>query len=465
MDRLLQVLGYSRARHQLAFRYRLDDLRFQTTFWYEDADLYALEARFGQQALERIYFHVALFDVNKLCSLAPAAIDLGPFAPYHTAAFEELWRTVLHHVWAQWRYENDLPGYAGPEFLSRPAATAYPPLEPVPGPVDSLVFCGGGKDSLVAMKALEEADLAFATYAYSDSIYGTAAPQHALIEKLCAHVAAARHHRSWAFDDVLDSPIAALAPEYGPRTLLAAETPRSIFAALPIALAHGYRHLIVGHEKSADAGNLTWTETGEEVNHQWGKSLAAERLLAAYVEEQLVAGCAYFSVLKPIHDVLIFNLLRSYADCAGATHSCNVKKPWCCRCAKCAYVWLGYRAYLPPAVVEATFPHNLFDLEENQLFFEQLLGLADRTPFECVGEVDETRLAFELCRRLGFGGRAMETFVRRCPAIDYRAVAERYLTIHRDASTMPEDVARRILPRFERARRDARGYVGALLSR
>ena len=73
-----------------------------------------------------------------------------------------------------------------------------------------------------------------------------------------------------------------------------------MFAALPLVLCFGYRHLIVAHERSADFGNLVWDRTGEEINHQWGKSLAAERLLSRYVAGELVSSVGYWSLLKPI---------------------------------------------------------------------------------------------------------------------------------------------------------------------
>jgi len=55
------------------------------------------------------------------------------------------------------------------------AAVAAPPPARVPeGEVELLAFCGGGKDSLVAMNLLERAGPPFATLAYSHSIYGAA---------------------------------------------------------------------------------------------------------------------------------------------------------------------------------------------------------------------------------------------------------------------------------------------------
>ena len=59
-------------------------------------------------------------------------------------------------------------------------------------PDELLAFCGGGKDSLVALKLLERAGLPFATLGYAHSIYGNAAHQHALLDRVAARHARAR---------------------------------------------------------------------------------------------------------------------------------------------------------------------------------------------------------------------------------------------------------------------------------
>ena len=454
-----------RSRHQLVVRHGLDDLSFTTTYWYADADLPALEARYGREAMERIYFHITAFEANKLISLRPERLDLGPFTRFHSRAFTDLWRTVAHHVWGQWRYEHDDPDYWGPEPVSAPAASTAGPLElerVSEGP-ETLSFCGGGKDSLVAMRLLERAGIAFDSLAYSSTVYGQAGPQHELIDRLLGHTAVGKRRRLWMMDDFLDSPVTALHPELGSRYLLAAETPASVVAALPLALTHGYRHLVVAHEHSADFGNLTWSQTGEEVNHQWGKSLEAERLLADYVRSELVEDVDYFSLLKPIDDTLIFNLLDGDETAVRATHSCNVRKPWCCRCPKCAYVWLGYMAFLPATEVEPIFGENLLDLPENQLTYRQMLGLEEHTPFECIGTVGETRLAFALCHRKGLEGRAMQTFVEEVPEVDVEDALARYLQIH-PRHRIPPRVFSSVEPLLARAADQAARRIRQLLA-
>jgi hypothetical protein len=224
-----------------------------------------------------------------------------------------------------------------------------------------------------------------------------------------------------------------------------------LFGALPLALGRGYTDLVLGHERSADVGNLVWERTGEAINHQWGKSLEAERLLRDYVSEELVEGLSYSSVLKPAHDVLIFRALRESPDAVPSTHSCNVAKPWCLRCAKCAYVWLGYRAFLPLATTVATFgDHNLLDDPANQVWFEQMLGLADHTPFECIGQIDEARLAFELLRRRGIEGAAMQMYEDRIGGVDADRLYADLIAVDSDHHAMPPRLATAVLPVLQR---------------
>jgi hypothetical protein len=288
---------------------------------------------------------------------------------------------------------------------------------------------------------LERAGLPFATLGYSHSIYGAAAPQHALLDRVADRTARVRAERQWIFDDFLDAPVTRLRPELGVKSLTAAETPASVFAALPLAVLRGYRHLVLAHEASANSGNLTWGATGEEVNHQWGKSFEAERMLDRYVQQELV-DVGYWSVLQPIHDEVIFELLSRDAELAPLTHSCNIAKPWCGTCAKCAYVWLQMSAHLPPAIVEATFGRDLGELPANETWFRQLLGLAEHSPFECVGSPREARLALGLLPRVG---PQLARLAAEVGTLDVKALAQPLLGVS-DRHAMPPHVAAKVMP-------------------
>lgn len=452
--RVLRLIEIRRGRDHVAVTCGLDDLRFHFAVWYQDVDLDALARTHGAELLDRLAFHVAMFQINAVCSLRPDVIELGPHARFATSAFGELWRTVFRRVWAQWRWEHQLPGYRGPTFVDPPAPATRAVPTPA-GPVELLAFCGGGKDSLVALKLLERAGLPFATLGYAHSIYGNPAYQHALLDRLGDATARVRAERQWVFDDFMDLPVATLRPELGVTSLLAAETPASVFAALPLALARGYRGLVLAHEASANTGNLTWH--GEEVNHQWGKSWEAEAMLDGYIRSELLADVRYFSVLQPIHDEVIFELLARDVELAPLTHSCNVRKPWCGACAKCAYVWLQMAAHLPPAIVRATFGADLGERPENERWFRELLGLAEHTPFECVGGAAEARLALaRLPRPLG---PRLTALAGEVGAIDVRALAAPLVGVG-ERHGMPAHVADAVMPQLHEAARAARERLG-----
>jgi len=449
-SRTLWIGEFSRARHQLCLTFGVDALRFNTVYWYDNVDLLGLEQKFGQEFMNRVYFHIAAFEANKLGSLAPERLDLRTHARYHTREFERLWRTFFCRIWAQWRYENGRPDYQGPEFITTPAPDAPPPTEVRPGDIDVLAFFGGGKDSLLASRLLEDAGIPYGTFVYSSSVYGASRDQHTIIERLRSRGRAGAGHRQWVFEDFLDCPVLEIHPELDLRTLSAGETPSSVFGVLPIVLEYGYTYLCLGHERSADRGNLTWSVTGEDVNHQWGKSSEAEGLLNTYLREALVRNVTYFSVLKPIYDVVIFNMLNDHLADVPYAHSCNVRKPWCNRCPKCAYIWLNYCAHLPSATCRSVFSEDLFALPENQLLFRQMLGLEEHTPFECIGQIPESRLAFELCLRKGASGAVIDMYRDLHLAAPSDAVLNEFLSVQSDH-----------LPEFLRDRIGARMLAGA----
>jgi UDP-N-acetyl-alpha-D-muramoyl-L-alanyl-L-glutamate epimerase len=315
----------------------------------------------------------------------------------------------------------------------------------------------------VMMKLLEHIGQPFDVFAYSSSIYGTAAPQHALLDRLIARGRPGRVFKQWIFDDFIDSPVLELHPELGLRSVTAAETPSSVFAGLLPALAFGHTNIALGHERSADSGQLHWERTDEQINHQWGKSSAAERLLSEYIENNLIVDFKYWSPLKPIHDVVIFSLLRRSPGDVPLTHSCNVEKPWCLRCAKCLYVWLGYAAFLDRASLLETFgADDLLARPVLAPIFHALIADGVPQPFECIGSKEEARLFLAACQRRGYPGAAAR--LAESGIHDPGALLERsadFLTVDVNAR-IPPAIAQRLFPALEVAAEEAGTYLRAL---
>ncbi len=458
---VVSLEGISHSRHQVVLRFAVDGLSFTTSLWYREVDLDALAREYGPARLRRLLFHIAVFELNKVCSLRPERVELGPFADLWTPALEALWREVFVKIWAQWRYENNDASYEGPRFLGGEGAHIEPLRIRRAPAAETLAFCGGGKDSLASMRLLERAGIDFDVLVYSSSIYGPAAGQHDLIDGLVQRCRPGKALRQWIYDDFLDSPVLELHPELGVKTLTAAETPSSVFAALPYALSRGYSSFGLGHERSADHGQLVWEKTGEHINHQWGKSLAAERLISTYIREHLVADFTYFSLLKPIHDLVIFSMLRQSLADVPFTHSCNIRKPWCLSCPKCLYVWLGMAAFLPRATIIETFgTDDLLGREALVPGFRELMGLDGRQPFECIGGAEEVRVLLGLCERRGYGGPTMDLF--RAEAGGYAAaqkLAYGYLDVDLMNTTIPSSIRARVGIELAKAAASAKHFI------
>ena len=216
-----------RSCHQLSMTYGIDELRFETAYWYKDVDLLALEALYGEAFMQKIYFHIMVFEASKLVSLYPQQFDLGEFSHFHTVEFEALWRNIIYKVWGQWRYQHNKADYQGPTFCSQALALQAEPITLASNHTEVLTFCGGGKDSLVGMKLLERANVPYATFAYSNSIYGRAEHQHRLIEQLTQQSQATQQHQLRIYDSLVDAPVLQHYPDI--KEILAAETPTSLF--------------------------------------------------------------------------------------------------------------------------------------------------------------------------------------------------------------------------------------------
>ena len=462
--RILSLESISWSGPQLYIDVAFEGVKFPSILWYE-FNLDELHAFYGDEIMERVYFHIAAFTLLKLASLKPSIIRISDkLAKHYTVHFQELWEKTFEHVLGQWRYENGMANWKGPEFSCSPQTTAPLPasmkapqvFSETGVPVESILYCGGGKDGMLSMKLLESAKIPFASFSYSMSQYGSARDQFERGQPVLQRCKPAMSHFVMITDAFLDVPLDTDDQWFKKLGLKSRSTAAltELFSILPVMLHYGYRHAVIGNEHSANVGNLKWAdENGMQVNHQWQKSYEAELIFSRYISRFIAVEGRYYSILQPIHDVMIFTLLRQHLDCIPFVHSCNVLPPWCKRCSKCCYVWLGFQAYLPQHIIDPMFDHeNLLDVEENQLYFTQMLGLGDQKPFECVGEIGEVRLAFELCRRKGIRGRAMETFEREFGSkFDIAPLVKCYTVIHKEKHSIPDEIADKVIAEMERA--------------
>ncbi|MDY6782942.1 MAG: hypothetical protein SW833_10410 [Cyanobacteriota bacterium] len=442
----IKLEDWAVCEHHLELAYCADEFRFSTKIFYHDVSFSSLKSKYSQKSIEKIAAHIALFEGMKLCSLFPKYYDISNLSKYLSEASLDLFVKVYQGVFGQHWYENNRTDYQQPEFIYGQNLGESHPLTLLEKNLTILTGCGGGKDSIVAMKILQEAEIPFASMQYSHSVYGRPDLQHNLIEGVLDCVKPVKKHRISVCDDFTDDPWLQL---YFPNIsgITIPETPVSIFEALFLMLQWDYQYLNLAHEKSANTGNLFWSKLGKEVNHQWGKSLEAERLMNDFVQKHLLSGFKYFSILQPIYDFRIFKKISEQQDVLPKIHSCNIQKPWCKKCPKCAYVWLGLMANCDRDRVDAVFQSNLFDDEELLPIFRQMVGLDEHTPFECIGEIDESRLAMKKCWEKGLSGRALKMFNQEILSdrlIDWQHLENKYNRIYETEHAIPHWVFQRV---------------------
>ncbi|MDB5649780.1 MAG: hypothetical protein JWL62_1300 [Hyphomicrobiales bacterium] len=263
-------------------------------------------------------------------------------------------------------------------------APAQPPLRR-----RSAVLIGGGKDSLVSTEALRTQGDNIVLFAVN--------PKRPILE--CAAASGLPFIR---VERHLDPKLFAL-NEAGALNGHVPITAIVSFIAIAAAFVHGFDAVILSNERSANQGNLV--RDGRDINHQFSKTAGMERGLAAYVARHIHPQLAYFSLLRPLSEAHIAQLMARTDTYDGAFTSCNrafqlrPKAPparWCRDCPKCRFTFLILATAMERKRLETIFGGNLLEDESQREGFEELVGLSGHKPWECVGEIAESGAAMLL---------------------------------------------------------------------
>jgi UDP-N-acetyl-alpha-D-muramoyl-L-alanyl-L-glutamate epimerase len=285
-------------------------------------------------------------------------------------------------------YVNRLDALPRPRFASEQVAPDTGAALPPANPRRVLVPVGGGKDSVVAIEAARHAGVEQALFSIGDAPPIARTASVAGLPRLIA---------TRELDPLLFELNAAGALNgHVPVTAIV-----TCVAMLTAAL-HGFDAVAMANERSASAGNVRWD--GVEVNHQFSKSLAAERLLSAALLE-LQAPVRQFSVLRPASELAIARAFAGLERYHGAFTSCNAifridpalrASSWCRDCPKCRFVFLAMAPFSDPAHLAEIFGADLLDDERQFEGFALLAASGGHKPFECVGEEQESLAAMRL---------------------------------------------------------------------
>ena len=169
------------------------------------------------------------------------------------------------------------------------------------------------------------------------------------------------------------------------------------FVTVLSAIVTGHRHIALSNESSANEATIE----GTDINHQYSKSFQFESDFREYVKRWICADINYFSFLRPLNELQIASLFSQFPRYHPVFKSCNAGSKtdsWCGHCAKCLFTYTILSPFLDEEQLVKIFGKNLFADESLKSFFDQLTGIADDKPFDCVGTINEVNLA--LCETI-----------------------------------------------------------------
>ena len=244
-----------------------------------------------------------------------------------------------------------------------------------------LIPVGGGKDSFVTLDVLKDD--------FKDN--------HALVIN---HIPSAIHSAEKAGYQnekliVVERSLDSRMLEFNKAGYLNGHTPFSALAAFIsflVAIVYRKQYICLSNEDSANES----TVKDSKVNHQYSKTFEFEQDFNDYTKNYLTPEIHYFSLLRPISEIQIAGIFSTLKEYHPVFRSCNVgqkEEKWCGKCAKCLFVCIILSAYLSREELIKIFNRDILDDEEMLSLFEQLTGIQDNKPFECVGTREEVNLA------------------------------------------------------------------------
>ena len=332
------------------------------------------------------------------------------FLTYEQANF---WNTVYTKGLGEFFYKNNIDFRGRVKFPYvgnvQEKIISFPRIERV------LLGLGGGKDSIVAAEILKSQNKPFDVFTVGTS----------LIQE---HVAKIMDKKPFVIMRYLDPKLFELNKT---SDVYNGHIPISViyaFLGLFGAILYDYRFVVVGNEKSANYGNVTYL--GEVINHQWSKSEEFENLLREYVKKFITLDISYSSLFRNMNELEVTKEFAKYPKYYRVFSSCNrnfkILKPfglaqggqvqafgseaqarrddkrlWCGKCAKCLFVFTLLSVFLPKKKILDIFGNNLFEDKTLLKTFKELLGLENFKPFECVGTPEEMRLSLEKVSKKG----------------------------------------------------------------
>ena len=391
MDRMFEFVGYENNlnRAELVFKYKVtipeETFEFKEKLILPNMDLERVPGELLNRILNCLLLVLGVSYWKLYC---PQNIKLG--IPL-TKKQAEFWNSLYINGLGEFFYRNKIDFREFNLFSSN--TESVEPIE-LKRKDRSLLGVGGGKDSIVSAELLKKNNEEFSAFTLGE---------HEIQEKIVSLLGVPKISVKRIVDPLLFE-LNKREDTYNGHIPISAIYH---FVGILLGALYDFKYVVFSNEKSANYGNVEYL--GKQVNHQWSKSYEFEKMLQDYVSSWITPDIIPFSLLRSMNEIKIVEVFSHYPKYFSVFSSCNnnfkiTEKQeglWCGECAKCAFVFSLLSAFIPREKLIGIFGRNLYESSALISTYEELLGMRDTKPFDCVGTPEEVRLAFLLAYKKG----------------------------------------------------------------
>ena len=357
--------------------------------------------------IENIVFHLGLIEMLsywKATASPKIVVEAGYLDKKQIAWFKDL----IFQGMGEYFFQNKID-FTKKNFLTITSAPSSPKQDL--GVLKSrlsnrtLVPVGGGKDAVVTLLLFKKAKVLLRPFLLN--------PKKEQLRILSL----AKTQKPIVIERTIDPKLLLL----NRKGYLKGHTPFSAYLAFLTVLCAALfdlKYIALSNERSSNEGNVKYK--GRIINHQYSKSYDFEKRFRAYSKKYLLKDVEYFSFLRPLYELQIAKLFAKYPKYFSVFLSCNEtyktysgrQKPtgmpaeasakageWCCKCAKCLFVFLSLYPFAGEKRTVNIFKKNLLKDKKLKPLLDELTGKKRFKPFECVGTLQESRALLALQKK------------------------------------------------------------------
>ena len=354
--------------------------------------------------------------------------------------FQEKWFKKLFYLGlGEYRYVNNINVSEDDllEFISEGESLEV--LEKSEELEGIIIPVGGGKDSNVTLDLLKE---------YKDKTLAFRIGSNK-VSTDCAKAAGFSENEIIEVKRVIDKNLI----ELNSKGFLNGHTPFSAMVAFLTYICSyllGKKYIALSNEASANESNVD----GENINHQYSKTIEFENDFREYSKKYLKGNVEYFSMLRPVSELQIAMMFSKLKEYHPIFKSCNVGSKaepwrWCCDCPKCLFVYTILSPFLYKEELVNIFGEDLYEKESLLKTFIELCGFGETKPFECVGTYSEIRFAIsETINKLEKENKVLPYLLKYYKE-NYELSNENLLKYYNEEHNVPEEFERILKERLK----------------